>query len=287
MAFSLKANTGGGTSQNGGTTSAVDTTGANLIVISVACGNGASPAVSDNMGNTLNYVTIRSDSQSGLSNTLFYCSTPTVGAGHTFTVVAVNGFPAIFVQAWAGAAASSVLDQQNGAASANATSLQPGSVTPGNDNELLVTGLFYTANTVLSIDSSFTISDSAGEVGGTNYGGGMAYLVQGSAAPVNPTWTEAGSNTQMATNIATFVSGAASYSESISLGNTTHIAEHDNPAESVSLRDTLGISLSVNVYPSPVAIVNNGFIFSFPGLYQRSKRELSDNLKSARRKNRA
>ena len=105
MAFSLIAHTATGSA---GTTSGINTTGANLIVVTVAYDTQS--GVSDSNGNTWTALTAQSGSQDGNAR-MYYCFNPTVGAGHTFT--SAQGYGAICVSAWSGAA-TSPQDQQNG-----------------------------------------------------------------------------------------------------------------------------------------------------------------------------
>src|SRR5204863_2222713 len=67
---------------------------------------------------------------------------------------------------------------------------QPGSVTPSQDNEVLVTGYGGDTNaTTATIDSGFTVSDTFAYVGGSNMGGSAAYLIETTAGAKNPTWS--------------------------------------------------------------------------------------------------
>jgi hypothetical protein len=136
---------------------------------------------------------------------LFYCLGPTVGSGHTFTGTASGGFPSVSVLALSGVLAASAFDAENGAAA-----VQPGSVTPSEDNEILITSLsFYPSNTV-SINSGFTISNQVDFSNGVNMGLAMAYKIQTSAGAENPTWSPSSSFTEQASAIACFKSAAAS-----------------------------------------------------------------------------
>src|SRR5215471_5785447 len=155
MAYSLVANIGAGLGVNGGTTGSINTTGADLIVVNVV-GADVSLSLSDSKGNT--YTPLTAQSRNSLISQLFYVQAPTVGSGHTFTVSASSIFAAIQVTAWSGSAASP-FDVETGATGVSITSLQTGSLTPGQDNELLVTGLLFDHSNTVSIDLGFTISD--------------------------------------------------------------------------------------------------------------------------------
>ncbi len=194
MAIALVANAA---LTGGQDTSAVNTTGANLIVILIAGGSDITP--SDNKGNTYTGLTIHS--QGGDDSRLWYCYNPTVGTGHTFHQQ--WSYECIFAAAFSGVAASP-FDQENGSNTAGATSLQPGSITPSEDNCLIVTGLMAgNSNSNHAVNDGFTITNSINGVNGVNYGGAMAYLIQTTATAANPThsWT---SSVVAALSIASF-----------------------------------------------------------------------------------
>lgn len=185
MAYSLITST----SKTGATTTdAINTTGANLIVIAVASDNGTTPT--DSKSNTY---TLCNDRVQGFSElAMFYAFAPTVGAGHTFTQTQTYG--AMFVLAFSGATASPLdaLDVDNGTAAG--ASLSPGSGTPAEANEVVVTGInIGGANLSITVDGGFTALTIPG-VSGVNYGGGIAYLIQTSAAAASPTWSWTGVN---------------------------------------------------------------------------------------------
>jgi len=193
----------GSTGANTVTTSAIDTTGATLIVIEVAAdvGAGCTSTLSDSKSNSYT----RLHTQGGISfpnnGGLYYVVSPTVGSGHTFTYGCASGgsAPSIAVVAFSGA---TTFDTQNWGhgSTTSTTTVQPGSVTASVSNELAITGYAATSS-VSSIDSSFTITDSVGFLGGNHYAVAIAWrTVTGS---INPTWT-AGSNCDLGASIATF-----------------------------------------------------------------------------------
>lgn len=184
---SLAESTPSGTSF---TTGAIDTTGATLLVYfqgSTAGGSGADPT--DSKGNTWAAQTLYSD---GSSKGRFYVAeNPIVGSGHTFNCN-TDGFPGCAVIAIDQTLLSSAVDQQNGTATISATS-QPGSVTPGLDNEIVICAVASNSSgaTPYAIDSGFTLASGAPAVSGL--GAGIAYKVQTTAGAENPTYTFSGS----------------------------------------------------------------------------------------------
>lgn len=183
VASTSAGSTGGATV----TTSSIDTTGANLIVVAVSYySDGVVPTLSDSKGNTWTGLTERSLSASS-SVRLFYCVAPTVGSGHTFTAARLNSYPTVSVSAFSGAAASPY-DQESGAVvGTTSTSYQPGSITPSENNCVLVTGI-ANGGTSNTIDSSFNAT-STGNSGSNHVGGGIAYKIQTTAGAENPTWS--------------------------------------------------------------------------------------------------
>lgn len=178
---------------DGGTSGAIDTTGATLLVAAVTY--WVEPSRSDSKGNTWVAVTA---SEYGYDPKVrfYYVKNPTVGSGHTFTLGGSGSYSLLGFAAFSGTDTSANVDQQNGA-----TGTQPGSITPTADNELIVCmiGSYAASRT---IDSGFTeICDLAGG-GGPGYGMCLAYKVQTTATAVNPTWSE-----NNATAIASFKAG--------------------------------------------------------------------------------
>jgi hypothetical protein len=185
MAFSLIASGQASASGNndGFTSGALDTTGANLLIAHVVSAEATTaPTLSDSKGNTWNGLTVRV--ANGRSR-LFYATSTTVGTGHTFTLTGTDIWGLIQVQAWSGAHPTAPFDLENGSNSGGSpdVSLQPGSITPSENNCLVVSGI---ANSLVSggsysIDSGFAISHQKDFENPINTPGGLAYLVQTTA----------------------------------------------------------------------------------------------------------
>src|SRR6266853_39277 len=197
MAISLLTHTkGAGT--NTFTTPAIDTTGASFLVLVYGYYvNGPAPSISDSKSNTWSALTTQSDDTSGIGVEIHYVNNPTVGTSHTFTATGTGIFSAITVACFSGTEVVSVYDgHQNGGVSVSSTSKQPGSVTPVNDNSLLITG--YCADnstTSVSINSGFIIIEQSDYGVNGAYSSFLGYFVQGPAAAINPTWSWTGSVT--------------------------------------------------------------------------------------------
>ena len=196
---------------NGGTSGSINATGANLLVACVSWhATGPVPTFSDSKGNPWTQAV---ESREFLDYYIrLYYSVPTaVGSGHTFTAAGPGSMASINVTAWSGATASP-LDQTAGEG-VGGTTIQPGPVTPTQNDELLISCLTNTgdtSNTSRSINGGFTISGQIGAdhtIYSTSIAG--AYLVQTTAATANPTWSYPVDNTANAV-IATFKTGQAS-----------------------------------------------------------------------------
>jgi hypothetical protein len=178
------------------TTQPIDTTGANLIVAFVTYfSTSTTSQFSDSLGNswgTPYQIGLVSDG----SFALFFLLNPTVGSAQTFTVTgnadAINGV-SIVVAAFSGVSA---FDDQMGtlpdAAAGNGTTIQISPpYTPSDSNALIVEGVGWdqTGGTV-TVDSGLLITDQVDYASaGPSDGLAMAFLIQGQAAPVQPTWT--------------------------------------------------------------------------------------------------
>lgn len=197
--------TAGSGDGNSATTAGFDTTGADLLVAFVAWDTAAGAiAFSDSKGNTWNKLTSQVLTVEG---SFYWCNPTAVGSGHTFTASLTGSNPVLNVEAWSGSAPSA-FDQQNGGSNSVGTTIATGSVTPAQDNELIVAGIGIRggSTSISSIDSSFTIGTNTAP-GGTNDGSAIAYLTQVGAAAVNPTWTVAGTGSVKVACIATFKPG--------------------------------------------------------------------------------
>ena len=126
------------------TTSAIDTTGASLLVLWTAYAHGDTPIVSDSKGNSFSPLT---EWVSDSPNFLFFlCANPVVGSGHTFTLDAGSGStPSLGVMAFSGLS-NAAADQEQGFTSLDPvggganTQADMHSITPSDDGALIVVG---------------------------------------------------------------------------------------------------------------------------------------------------
>lgn len=175
------------------TTTAIDTSGANLILIGISQFNGVAAAtISDSKSNTWTGLTAKSTTSLTYAR-IYYCVNPTVGSGHTFS--ADNGdviAGTLMIQAWSGANATP-FDVENGSTNTSSNSAATGSVTPSQNDSLIASVLSAGDSTSgYSIDSSLTISDSVNHTPGVTEGAAFAYYNQPTAGAINPTWSWTG-----------------------------------------------------------------------------------------------
>src|SRR6188474_1223549 len=132
------------------TTSAVDTTGATLLVIGLSLYTQLDNTfgVTDSKSNTWQVLTKYEANESGtFAVNLFYCLSPIVGSGHTFSNVTSSGaqYPVLAVAAFSGVA---TYNKESGQATATqGTSYANVSLTPDNNNSLVVTAVCLRALT--------------------------------------------------------------------------------------------------------------------------------------------
>lgn len=181
-----------------GTTTAIDTTWANFLVVGIWRHTGfGSLTLSDSKGNTWTQLTERVSVSQGC--VLFYCANPTVWTGHTFTTWA--WFAGVGVGAFSGVRTSSPFDLQNGNVLNAPWNIQPWSITPTANWALVVTAFGSFNGAAPSMPTWY--AQIASNTTSTAEAGGMGYKIQTSAAAENPTWNSSGS--AQATVIADFL----------------------------------------------------------------------------------
>jgi hypothetical protein len=185
MAWVLKSHVGAqsGTSQNV-TTGAINTTGADLLVVVQAYyGPAGASVISDSAGNTWTDLTVYASAHRSVK--IGYVQAPTTSASHTFTSTQNNSnYPTLCVSAWSGSVSTPKEDDQ-GATTAGATSLATGNATP-TTTDLFITGCSQGGTTgTLTLSAGFTVTDAFTGVANA-VEGGMGYATGSSA--VQATW---------------------------------------------------------------------------------------------------
>ncbi len=192
MAWNLVAHTfKKGTARSGtNTTPAIDTTGANLLVI-VASHSTNNPTISDSKSNTYGNVVYSNAGVLGGRCSIWYIQPGTVGSSHTFSISGTNVYGSIFAMAFSGSA-STPLDASNSGAAIEDLSFLTGSITPSLDGELIIAaGELYAEVGPLTVtaDNSIIQPDAFISESTETYGCCAGYKVQASAAAINVTWS--------------------------------------------------------------------------------------------------
>jgi hypothetical protein len=180
------------------TTPAINTTGADVIVFATteATAN-ALGAPSDSASNTWPAATINDNDVPDTRRAVLYVlRNPTTSASHTFTWTpggTNSAFSPVVVIALSGSLKSATPVDQTSSANSGVTLVTTeaaGSITPTQNNEMLVTVLAhsFTPISAASINNG-TIYESLVYVGGTTYGLYLGAFNQVTAAAINETWS--------------------------------------------------------------------------------------------------
>lgn len=178
---------------NGGDSSGVDTTGANILVFVGASYGGSVATLIDSYSNTWTLRKTGAATDATLATVSIYdvTGTPTVGPGHTVSFTGTGIFASGEFLAFSGASATPFDQGSANFGNFPTSSIQPGSITPSGPNYLLIAGCVEdTAGTgvAATVDSGFTPMDAQGDTASW-FGNTAAYLIQTSALAVNPTFT--------------------------------------------------------------------------------------------------
>jgi hypothetical protein len=176
------------------TSSALDTTGADFIAIVVTENTAGSATISDSKSNTWNILSEQTNSINPSCVIYYAAATGKTGSGHTFTATGSSIFSVLTVMAFSGAKVSAPIDVQAGTGGAGfVNTAAPGSITPTEDNELIISGFAWNAAMTITSVTGATAFFQTNFTGGTNYGGGGAYVIQTTAGAINMAWNFSGS----------------------------------------------------------------------------------------------
>jgi hypothetical protein len=191
---------------NGGTSGTTNTTGADLIVLALKWEGAGPPAISDSKSNTWNALTTYVAGGSRRI-ALYYAINPTVGSGHTFTATLTGGKVMLALEGFAGSDLTAPFDVEDGKGDVFSATIQAATgITPSVAGCAVVSAQFTQSNTgVSSVDSSFIKTDNQDGFATSSEDIAIAYIIQGSASAVNPTWTQAaGTSVYEGTALASF-----------------------------------------------------------------------------------
>lgn len=175
--------------------SALDTTQANFVAVIVGdVGAGTNTTtVSDNLGNVYTALTTFVSGANRVST--FYSATPTVSSTHTVTAINTGAKPTMGVFAFNGIS-STPFDQIIGAA-LNI----PGTLTPGQANEILISGVSPSSNPLVAELAGFINVGSTTDLTNAS-GAGFAYKLAATPVPTSIQWSS--NNPNRNSNIVAF-----------------------------------------------------------------------------------
>lgn len=195
------------TGQSGATTPAIVTTNATLLVAITLGWNTAAPTPSDSKSNSWTPLTNRTNGEANVK--ISYVVNPIVGTEHTFSVT--GGYATIFVLAFSGTLITSDVyggQESTGNAAIGAATLTLGSITPAENNEVVVSGTACANDNDTSwINDVLSVTDT--QPSGASLDGGAGYLVQTTAIAIAPVWTRGATDKVAVGTMATFKAAPA------------------------------------------------------------------------------
>jgi hypothetical protein len=170
---------------------AINTTGATLLVAIVYCLYPGSGITLTDGVNTWHALTVYEATPGAYETKLFYCYAPTTSATHQVTAGNQYGYLSIDFQAWSGTGiTSAVYESSTGSSSGGVTvtSIQPGSVVPVTSGDLIISTCMTEGGDPGVPNDSF-ISTYHGVVVGPYFGVSANYLIAPNTSSVDPTYT--------------------------------------------------------------------------------------------------
>ncbi len=237
---------------NGGTSGAIVTTGANLIEVTIAQNSPAAPVtLSDSKTNVWTLVASRTDGAPASKLYIYICFNPVVGSGHTFTISGATSYSSMTISAWSGVDTSYGVDQISAGGATTSSPVSPGSITPTpNSGSLIISGASVsgdlTGGRVFSVGSGFTISDQVSFTSGLYFGNATGYLIQGAAAAVNPSWSYPGTIGGMAALSVSFKASGAVGAPVIDTGTNLQFTVNNWSTNSTFTNGTLFQTADIN-----------------------------------------
>lgn len=184
--------------------SAIDTTGANLLVGAYIQDWLGACAFTDNQGNTWATGGSSITDAGGLTKGgISYVINPTTSASHTFSLSGSNSNQSSIVYAFKTALAFDTANVGNDIAST--TTITTNSLTPANATNLIVAILGKVGDGgTASINQGFLNPEDVPTILSQQWGLGFAYLFQAAATARQPTWTTTLTNTYLTAELMSF-----------------------------------------------------------------------------------
>jgi len=176
---------------SGGNSTAINTTGADLLVVAASwfAGTTANITITDSAGNTWVELTKQTHANNQAVR-IFYVENPVTSASHTITVSGAGTFAPAWFAAFSGSFAGSPL--QNGATVSAATTLQTGAVAPS--VAALVIAAAVGASSPSSLPSGYSLGFVQAFVAGTSVPLAVGYKIQDTAVSENPQFAWSGNS---------------------------------------------------------------------------------------------
>lgn len=198
------------------TTSSIDTSGANFLVMGVSYYQNVTtdPTITDSKGNTWLPLTRNHNTNYGdFVGRIYYARNATVGSGHTFSSAGPSVYSTISIGAFSGLETSAdvFVDEEVAITGGmSVTTLSAASLATGADEILAVSHIALregASSGTISIDNSFNVLHTFNNNPGNALGLGFAYRIEATPSTViDPTWTFP--TDSAATELAFFKAGA-------------------------------------------------------------------------------
>lgn len=184
--------------------SGISTTGATLFVATNGTNSATCPT--DSQSNSWTQIVNFTGGGFGGTYTLCYVNSPTTSGTHTFTCGGT--LCGVAVAAYSGTDTGGPLDTScSGTTDNGGYSSCAASVTPANNNSLIVSGSGGPYAGTLAVNAGLTIQNAVVGAGGVTYGADIADLVQGAAAAIRPGWRDNNITTLGGSLVAVFKEG--------------------------------------------------------------------------------
>lgn len=206
------------------TVTGMDITGASLLIVAVhylfsgTAGNFTVSSTSNPSGNWHSLTAYGASASNGFTQ-IFYCYGPATSSSEIFTITqtANSDYWSMNCAAFSGTFSTSDILQAGSdvgaVSSGGVASFQPGSVTPSVTGALVITTLTGGGGLGVSFSVDSAMANAAPQFNGNGVDGGLAYLIDSTTNPINPTWTLSSSSESMTASIAIFLpSGLATFS---------------------------------------------------------------------------
>ena len=233
----------------------LNTSQATFLVAAVGSyASSAAPTITDSKSNT--WVRVSPEPVQGANPrlTLFYCSSPTVGTGHTFTL-GTGAYMSFEVAAFGEVGgAGAVLAGAAGTNGVLSSPVTTGTTTPPSNGALIITAVSLDTQLTLALGGSFSVIDQRPYLGGNWFGSALGYMIQGTAAGVSASWSWTGGG---GTNICTLIAYALPVGGALAPNLRTTQAVADVVIRTASsLRETQAVVEAIVARTSSLRITN-------------------------------